>query len=651
MLRLALIGLFVALLPGLTLAFDTTDHGSTTRSGINSSSPRMLVAGARAQEGPDSEQELADRYAPIVYLRQVNSNICDGDNEGFDPVAVDFVLGNEDIPLMTSENGEPSGQWSVVAEPPVAADLYGLQPPHFLNYPGSPLSPGCTYRQYFAENRDEARNVAYAHIYLEPGTDTLVLQYWMYYYLNDWNNTHEGDWEMIMLFFDATSVEEALAMEPEQVVFAQHGGGERADWGDEKLTLEEGRPVIYVARGAHASEYEPAIYLGLAENGTGFGCENSNGPHRRVPLEALVVPHEPSGPDDPYAWLGYTGRWGELKRSEWNGPTGPNTKTSWNEPVTWAEDVRDSSLIVPEYEGFGQGPIDLFCGAVATGSSLLVAFNSTPMLVLGLLGIVVATTSWLASYALGTVRQALGFYRANLRTFALVGAMLLPVGFVVALIQTLLFAIPPVEPLLTMMDRFPGVRIFLLLLLGSFQVAIAVIFVAPAVIFAVSRIRQGEQPGVLESYRRGVEMVWQIFYTRLRVVVSALLQAITIVGLPRAVRRLIGVLFIGQSIVISDAEVDEAVVESYEVAGLGPGRSAATGAVLYLIVLLTGPLVAIFLLLAIPSRPLGLVNFVSSLLFALLYPIGAIGMTLLYFDLKAEDDGWFEGSSEPETSL
>ncbi len=612
--------------------------------GVHGFSP--AIARAAQEAASSADQELADRYAPVVYLREVNSNICDEENEGFDPVAVDFVLGREEIPLLTSDNGEPSGEWSTVADAPLAADLYGREPPDFLNYPGSPVAPGCTYRQYFAEHRGEARNVAYAHIYLEPGTDTLVLQYWLYFYLNDWNNTHEGDWEMIMLFFDATSAEEALLSDPERVVYAQHGGGESADWGDDKLALEDGHPVIYTARGAHASEYKPAIYLGLAENGTGFGCENSKGPHRRIALEALVVPHEPSGPDDPYAWLGYTGRWGELKRSEWNGPTGPNTKASWNEPVTWSENVRDSSLVVPEYEGFGQGPIDLFCGVVAAGSGVLVAFNSTPALVIGIFGVIFVATSWFVSYALGTIRRTFGYYRANARTFGLIGLMLLPVGFVVALIQTLLFTIPPVEPLLGMMERFPGVRVFLLLLLGSFQVAIAVIFVSPAVIYAMTRIRDGARPGVVESYRHGTEVVWRILYTRLKAVVRALAQALTIVGIPRAARRLVGVLYIGQTVIVEDAESERAIRESADVAEMEPVRSAVTSVVLYVIVLLTGPLFAIFLLLAIPSRPLGLVNFVSSLIFALLYPIGAIGMTLLYHDLRSRNDQWFDSGSD-----
>ena len=44
----------------------------------------------------------------------------------------------------------------------------------------------------------------YAHVATDPGhPGQLALQYWLFYVFNDWNNLHEGDWEMIQLVFDA----------------------------------------------------------------------------------------------------------------------------------------------------------------------------------------------------------------------------------------------------------------------------------------------------------------------------------------------------------------------------------------------------------------------------------------------------------------
>ena len=631
--RLSAFAIPLAIVLGLLLseASPARAEPALTSGGSNSGMQVVMY-----QQASDAEQELADRYAPVVYLRQINSDICDTENEGFDPIAVDFVLGREEISLRVSESGDPAGPMQTVTDVPAASDLHSRDSAHFLDFPGTPVRPGCVYRQYYADRlaNEDVQHVAYAHIYQEPGTDELALQYWMFYYFNDWNNDHEGDWEMVMFFFDADSAEEALSQEPTRLVYAQHGGGERADWGDEKLSLEDGRPVVYSARGAHASFFEQRVYLGLVENGTGFGCETTVGPHRRLALDAIVVPHEPTGPDDPFAWLAFEGRWGEMRRSEWNGPTGPNDKTSWTQPVTWGDGVRDTSLYVPVFEGFGQSPIDFFCGMISGGSTVLTAFTRTPMLILGILGAVVVVASWALTTASQTVRQAFRFYRKYIRTFALIGALLIPAGYVIALAQTLLFRIPPIDPLLNMMERFPGVRILILLTLGSVQAALALIFISPAVIWAMGQIRQGRTPGAIESFRAGVPAILPVLLARVKVALRIVLYALTIVGIPWALLRFARAFYIPQAVIYEADDREEAIHDSERVANVNLRRTVLTQFVLSVVTLLTGPILAIFLLLAIPSRPVDLVNYVSSIVFAFIYPLSAIGMSLLYNELR-----------------
>lgn len=602
--------------------------------------------------GASAEQALADRYAPVVYLREISTNFCNSDTEGFDPVPVNFVLGRDDIPLLESETGQPTGRRITLAEEPQPSDLYGLGAGTFLDYPGSPLAPGCTYRRYFAtrDAAEEIPRVAYAHIYLEPGKDELALQYWMYYYFNDWNNNHEGDWEMVMLFFDATTVEQALSQEPTRVVYAQHGGGERADWDAEILSKEDGHPVVYSARGAHASFFEQHVYLGLAENGTGFGCETTRGPHRRFELDAIVVPHEPSGPDDPFAWLAFDGRWGEFRRSEWNGPTGPNDKTSWTQPVTWAERQRDDSLIVPQFSGFGQAPIDFFCGAVSLGSRTLVLFTRAPMLVGLTLGLTLVAAGWVLTFVSASVRQALSYYRRHARVFLPLGAALIPIGYLVALLQTVLFEVPPIEPFLNIVGRFPGVRIALILMLGSVHAVLALIFVAPAVVWSMTEIRAGRVPRASTAFREGLRAFMPIFVARLRVAGRVVVRAITIVGIPWAVLAFFRGIFIPQAVIQDGDDARDAILDSARAANVNIPRAALTQVTLTIITLLTGPLLAIVLLAAIPSRPLGLVNYVSSITFSLLYPLSAIGMTLLYLELRKRATEATTDAAPPETA-
>ena len=106
----------------------------------------------------------------------------------------------------------------------------------------------------------------------------LALQYWFFYVFNDWNNLHEGDWEMIQLNFDASTPAQALTRHPVEVGYSQHEGAERAEWGSDKLELVDGtHPVVYPADGSHANFYGEALYLGSSAS-EGVGCDDTRGP-------------------------------------------------------------------------------------------------------------------------------------------------------------------------------------------------------------------------------------------------------------------------------------------------------------------------------------------------------------------------------------
>ncbi len=84
----------------------------------------------------------------------------------------------------------------------------------------------------------------------------LALQYWFFYAFNDFNNTHEGDWEMIQLVFDADDAADALDERPVEVGYSSHEGAEKAAWDDDKLEIVGGtHPVVYPAAGSHANKF------------------------------------------------------------------------------------------------------------------------------------------------------------------------------------------------------------------------------------------------------------------------------------------------------------------------------------------------------------------------------------------------------------
>ena len=202
-----------------------------------------------------------------------------------------------------------------------------------------------------------------------PGSS---LQYWLFYAFNDFNNLHEGDWEMIQPRLDARDAREALDEEPESIGFSSHEGAERADWGDEKLELADGvRPIVYPAAGSHANKFTEALYIGSSAE-AGVGCDDTRGPHVELRPHVETIPSDPEAAREEFPWIAFEGRWGERQKAFFNGPTGPNLKTQWNEPIEWSEGWRERSYAVPTSGVLGTGATDFFCSAVETGSSALV---------------------------------------------------------------------------------------------------------------------------------------------------------------------------------------------------------------------------------------------------------------------------------------
>jgi hypothetical protein len=150
------------------------------------------------------------------------------------------------------------GPWdatNVIKVAPTGADLaHGLFDYH-LDFPGQAPSRGCTYDKWSHRINEGHAPVTYARLVADPGyPNKLALQYWFFYVFNDFNDKHEGDWEMIQLDFDAPTAAEALTMKPALVGYSQHTGAESAHWGDSKLAIVGGtHPVVYPALGSHAN--------------------------------------------------------------------------------------------------------------------------------------------------------------------------------------------------------------------------------------------------------------------------------------------------------------------------------------------------------------------------------------------------------------
>ena len=196
----------------------------------------------------DAEQDLAAKYAPVVRLVEQTEE-C-GPGEPYRPMDVDRLFGDSTVALR--------GPWNatdLVKIGPTAKDLAGLYEYH-LDFPGSALDPGCDYEKWARRLEQGSSPTIYAHVATDPtAPGKLALQYWFFYAFNDFNNTHEGDWEMIQLVFDAADASEALRVaHPTEAGYSSHEGAERATWGDEKLDDRRRHAPRRLSRGGLARE-------------------------------------------------------------------------------------------------------------------------------------------------------------------------------------------------------------------------------------------------------------------------------------------------------------------------------------------------------------------------------------------------------------
>lgn len=604
-----------------------------------------------------AEEELAAKYAPIMELRE-QTDSCG--REAYRPMPVEVVLGNPSVRLVQPGPDGPSSIWG-----PTAADLYRARENQaaYLDLPGNPNAAGCTYPRDFARFGADAPAVTYAHIQTEKGY--LALQYWFYYYFNDWNNQHESDWEMIQLLFRADSAAEALTQEPLRVSFAQHSEGETAKWDDPKLEKEGDHPVVYASAGSHASYFDRKVYLGLGEQGTGLGCDDAAGRARRVPLEARLVPEIVSGEDDPYAWSVFQGRWGQREPGQNNGPRGPNATKRWTQPVThFDEDIRDYNVTVPTGRTLGPNAIQVFCEVVSLSGQVLDLYYRSPVAVVlsgGALVLVIGTffvTSTRATFfkalagpsidrgdmaetaasARITEPSAVTLYQRHLGVFLAIGAIFIPIGIAIAWLNDAL-------------QVSIGGIVLALSVFGSLPLFGAFVVVNAAVAAALKELEAGRHPNALGAYRA----VWThgraLLWATIKAGAAFSLLAITIVGLPFAIDRIVRWLFLGQAIVLDGADSRTALKMSARAVRGHWWRTAVTALVLGVVATLTGPVVAIAAL-AVLRVSADTANVLSSVIYAFVLPLVFIALTQFYRGLRtreADAAGGPDGANPSDT--
>ncbi len=599
-----------------------------------------------AGAGLPAQRALAAQYAPVVRL-VTQPKEC-GPGEPYRPLDVNLLFGADTVSLRG-----PWNRTDLIAVGPTASQIGKGLVDYHLDFPGNALDPGCGYEQWSRAISVGSKPTVYAHVATDAGRPgKLALQYWLYYVFNDWNNPHEGDWEMIQLNFDVPTAAQALQTSPVEVGYSQHEGAERAAWGDSKLELVDGtHPVVHVAAGSHANFFDQALYLGSSAS-EGVGCDDTRAPAFDIRPVVQTIPSDPVAARASFPWIGFQGRWGELQRAFFNGPTGPNLKRQWTEPIQWAEGWRSRSYAIPAGGVLGTRATGFFCGAVAGGSDILRRFVHAPRSVLLVLSILVALVllalsrvTWRPTSPLrlarrrawGQIIAAAGrMYRHRLGLFIGIGLLLVPISLFVALLQTAVLKLSSVTGIANE-GQGGGVLVLLVVGFGTALTLLGIGLVQAATARALVEIDAGRPVGALRAYRLAARSVVPLLGALVIAAVTVLLLASSLFLLPVAIWLAVRWALIAPVIALEDLSAVQALRRSGRLVGkdwLKVGSLTIVGAA---VALVSGPLVGA-LLIILTDAPLQSLDVVAGIIYALAMPFVALTTSYVYFDTRVRDE-------------
>ena len=611
-----------------------------------------LVVAPVAHADLDDERALAERFAPVVRLVE-QAEEC-GPGEAYLPMDVDALLDEATVALR--------GPWTtadLVEIGPSGDDLVDRYEYH-LDFPGSALDPGCDYERWARRLTGERAPAVYAHVATDPAhPGRLALQYWFFYAFNEFNNLHEGDWEMIQLVFAAREAREALEEAPVSVGYSSHEGAEEAAWGEDKLELVDGtHPVVHPGAGSHANKYTEALYLGSSAE-AGVGCDDTRGPHLELRPVVKTIPSDPAAARREFPWIAFEGRWGELQPAFFNGPTGPNLKRQWTEPIGWSDGWRARSYAVPTGGVLGTGATDFFCDAVAAGSRALIQLIRNPLPTLLVLGGLLALaifagtrTRWRPAAPLrlgrrrswGQILTAAGrMYTRRAPLFLGTGLLFIPLGLLIALVQALVlggFGLLGVDTT----GESAGALALLVVAVGTTVTMLGVGLVQAAVACAVVQIDEGQSVGPVHAYRLALAKLRPLLGALALAVVVCVVLAATWFLIPLAVWLAVRWSLVAQTVELESRSGLGALRRSAELVRgrwLRVASLVGAGAVL---ALATGPLLGA-LLIFVTDAPLALLNLVAGVVYALTVPFVALTTAYVYFDARARAE--LEPRAEP----
>ena len=275
----------------------------------------------------------------------------------------------------------PGGRRTSSKIGPSASDLVNRYEYH-LDFPGDAARPRLRLRALgaTAHGRHVRRPCTPTSPPIRTTPGKLALQYWFFYPFNDFNNPHEGDWEMIQLVFDADDARRRSRQDAPSRSATARTRAPNAPPGATRSSRSSTAPIRSSTRPpARTPTSSLRRSTSVARPRRASAATTPSARTASSGRSSRRSRRDPGrGAQKAFPWIAFEGRWGELQPAFFNGPTGPNLKTQWTHPIEWSQDWRDRGYAVPAGGVFGTGATDLFCTGVADGSKGLVAVAPQP---------------------------------------------------------------------------------------------------------------------------------------------------------------------------------------------------------------------------------------------------------------------------------
>jgi len=287
-----------------------------------------------ALNSPSQDTFLAEKYAPQLKLSGPGTTgvfLSDSEYSFADyiPISVDDLTSLAPDRTILFELAEdvtfggtryPSGRYPI---PKSAMNLLGSSeissPTNSLIFDAiweNDVSISTGYRTL-----DHTPTVYYKVFRNPDEVNPVAIQFWFFYFYNQWMYTHPGDWESITIFLDSKE-------QPVEVAYFSNYEATRASWKNVNLHNQT-HPVVYVSNGGHGSYLNPGVtsYHSILEEGVQVDDNHLGDKEILDPSDGYELVDLAELETIETSWLQFEGRWGNNGtnpiETEFPAPNGP----------------------------------------------------------------------------------------------------------------------------------------------------------------------------------------------------------------------------------------------------------------------------------------------------------------------------------------